>query len=82
MREVDGVIPDCETEAGCLIPMLSGQWHRLLEIRAVLADLKESVGAETVCRLYEVDRDDLAGLALIERELRNNDRRGKENQDG
>lgn len=53
-----------------------------MSIRGLLADLKESVGAETVCRLCEVDRDDLDLLAVVERELRDNEKSAGVNQDG
>lgn len=64
------MIPDCELESGCPIPDLSAEGARLLGVRDLLAELKESVGPETVCRLCDVDREDLALLAVIEQELR------------
>ncbi len=41
----------------------------MLEIRALLNTLRGVIDPGTVCRICEVDRDDLELLALVETEL-------------
>lgn len=66
---MDGITPDCETEAGCRIPRLSPPGERVMQIRGLLMALAPTVDPGTVCRICQVDREDLTLLALIENEL-------------
>lgn len=67
---MDGIIPDCETDRGCLIPELEQEGRRILEIRSLIVRLAGVVDAGTVLRMAAADLDDLALLAVVEDELR------------
>lgn len=79
-REVDGLIPDCETDVGCIIPRLSDDGQRVMGIRDLLLDLHPLVDPGTVFRICEVDREDLELLALIESELKEQAKRRGDGQ--
>ncbi|TLM66007.1 MAG: hypothetical protein FDZ69_07440 [Deltaproteobacteria bacterium] len=74
-REIDGVVPECETGECPVVPMLQ-ESARILGIRDLLVGLDGLVDAGTVCRLTDVDLDDLRLLAVVENLLREN-RRGE-----
>ena len=65
-REIDGDIPDCETEKGCKIPPLSERGARVLAVREKLVKLKDLVDPGTILFMYAVSVDDLNLLAEIE----------------
>jgi len=77
---VDGVIPDCQTAIGCLLPELDKKNRRLLEIRSMLVRLHGLVDPGTICKMMEVDRDELEILATIEEHLREDRERGQGHQ--
>jgi hypothetical protein len=69
---VDGLTPECETDVGCPVPPLPGGAVRIMEIRSLLVRLQGAVDPGTICRICEVDRDDLELLAIVEEELKAN----------
>ena len=68
-REIDGDIPDCETERGCKIPPISARAARVLALREKLMRLKDLIDPGTVLALYGADVGDLDLLAAAEREI-------------
>ena len=66
---MDGIPPDCDTDAGCRIPALTPAGERIMQIRGLLVSLAPTVDPGTVCRIWQVDREDLTLLTLIETEL-------------
>jgi hypothetical protein len=62
----DGIQPDCETEEGCKIPPLGPDERRLIEIHEKLVALRDLVGPEIIMQAYEVTKEDMDMLALIE----------------
>jgi hypothetical protein len=66
---VDGIEPECIAGVGCPIPDPGAAGSRVLEIRALLNSLRGVIDPGTVCRICEVDRDDLELLARVETEL-------------
>lgn len=77
---MDGIAPDCMAEAGCPIPQLDETGQRILQIRGHLVTLQPTVDAGTICRIHNVDRDDLDLLMVVEEQLREQVR--KEPDDG
>jgi hypothetical protein len=65
-RHMDGHIPECETEKGCIIPPL-GEWGvKIMGIRDKLAKLTHLVGPAAVLRASRATPDDLDLLAKAE----------------
>ena len=67
---MDGIEPECETGAGCPIPDPGEVGARILGIRGLLVRLSNLVDPGTVCRICNVDIEDLELLALVEDELK------------
>ncbi len=65
-RQIDGDVPRCETEQGCIIPSLEGTGARVMAMRERLTSLKGLVDSGTVLALYEATREDLEMLAKVE----------------
>jgi hypothetical protein len=65
---VDGIAPDCETEAGCCIPALDEAGARIIAVHEKLRSLGELVGRGEILRMYGVTIADLELLELVERE--------------
>lgn len=63
--EVDGFQPDC-VDGDCLIPKLEPAASRIMAIRTLLIGLNQIVDAGTICRLANVDADDLHLLNIVE----------------
>jgi hypothetical protein len=70
IEEKDGVDPDCKTGRGCLIPPLGTEEARVMELRAMLINLKDLTGPEAVLRMHGATRGDLHLLAAVEEEMR------------
>lgn len=68
-EEIDGAIPDCRTEKGCLIPPLSETGARIMQVREKLMKLKDLVDPATILRMHGVTLDDLDLLAAVEEML-------------
>ena len=77
MLEVEGIEPECDR---CPVPPVTLQGQRILEIRARLVQLHELVDGGTILRLYEVTREELELLAVVEGEIRSQTK--NEAQDG
>lgn len=69
-RRVDGIEPECIAGPGCPIPPPGDEGSRILATRDLLLRLKDLIDPGTVCRMCNIDRDDLELLALVEDELR------------
>lgn len=74
-QTVDGVIPDCESGKGCLIPLVPEYSQRLLTLRGVRVALKNLVEPRIIFREFEREHGeltwfDLELLAAVETELR------------
>lgn len=72
---MDGIIPLCRTEQGCLIPQLRPAGERVLTFRAMRVRLAELVDPGTVSRAFArefgpLEWDDLELLAITEDELK------------
>jgi len=67
---MDDVAPNCKTERGCLIPRVDEEGRRILEVRRLLLSLGDLIDPGTVCRICNVDRDDLELLARIQETVR------------
>ena len=68
---VDGIVPDCKTDAGCLIPPLPENGKRVLSLRSMRVALGKLIDSGTVCRAFEsefgpLDWHDLSLLAAVE----------------
>lgn len=68
---MDGIAPDCETEAGCLIPPLPENGSRVLNLRSMRVALGDLIDPGTICRAFEsefgaLDWHDLTLLADVE----------------
>jgi hypothetical protein len=62
--------PICKTPGGrCPIPKVISEAQRLNQIRNLLINLKDRVDAGTICRICQVESDELLMLAEIEAEL-------------
>ena len=71
MQNVDGVIPDCETEGkACLIPPLCAEGARIMELYNTLRALSGLVDPGTVLSMYEAQKEDIEILVIIETELK------------
>ena len=66
---MDGITPECRTEAGCPIPALEQEGRRTLEIRSMILRLKGLIDPGTICRICSVELSDLELLAIIEEQL-------------
>lgn len=66
---MDELTPECETDAGCPVHQLPAGAARIMEIRSLLVRLQKAVDPGTICRICDVDRDDLELLAIVEEEL-------------
>lgn len=80
---VDGIVPDCKTDAGCLIPPLPENGKRVLSLRSMRVELGDLIDSGTVCRAFEsefgpLDWHDLSLLAAVEDVLNSS----KESNDG
>lgn len=62
--EVDGHLPDCVTGT-CMIPPLSPGGIRIMTIMGLFERLNPVVNMETICRLEDVDGEDLRLMAII-----------------
>jgi hypothetical protein len=82
-RQVDGHIPECETEKGCIIPPL-GEWGvKIMAIREKLVRLARLVCPAAVLQASGATPDDLDLLAKAEEAVdRLNPRGGKGGTDG
>jgi hypothetical protein len=67
---VDGLTPACLTESGCVIPALSEDGRRAVDLRGLLLRLRSVVDAGTVCSYFGADLETLELLAIIEDELK------------
>ena len=76
--EKDGILPDCETDKGCVLPELAPAGARILKIRNMLVELHEIVDPGTICRMFDADLDDLELIASVEAEARRNQPKGKD----
>jgi hypothetical protein len=65
-REIDGDIPDCETDKGCVIPRLGERGGRIMAIREKLMKLKDLVDPGTILAAYGATIEDLDLLAKVE----------------
>jgi hypothetical protein len=65
-RVIDGDIPACETEKGCLIPPLSENGARVMAMRQMLIRLKELVDPGTILAMHGASLHDLEMLAEAE----------------
>lgn len=75
---MDGAIPDCEVEGkSCLIPSLTDQGRRVMEIHSMLRSLCGLVDSGTILQMYEAQKEDIEYLALVESEIRKNSKQGK-----
>ncbi|GER92689.1 hypothetical protein A45J_0407 [hot springs metagenome] len=81
-EEIDGAVPDCRTEKGCLIPPLDEQGQRILEIRDRLITLHDIVDAGTILRLYDATKEDVEMMAIVEKELKMLREDNSEGKDG
>jgi hypothetical protein len=68
-QELDGILPSCKTDEGCLIPVLHPRGARALEIRSALIRLHRLKIGPGILNLYNATLDDLELLALAEDEL-------------
>jgi len=57
----------------CWIPPLDEAGGRIMEIRNKLITLGERVGPDTIIKMYEVTKEDLALLEFVETELKPKD---------
>ena len=65
-REIDGEIPDCETDKGCKIPPLTERGVRVMAIREKLMKLKDLVDPATILATHDVSVEDLDLIAAAE----------------
>ena len=68
-REIDGDIPDCETERGCRVPPLTERGARVLALREKLVHLRRLVDPATVLAIYGAGPEELDLLAAVEKDL-------------
>lgn len=66
---MDGLLPDCQTAAGCLIPPLDPGTSQVLDIRDKLIRLKNMGIGDSILKLYGATVDTLELLAIAEDEL-------------
>ena len=79
-QELDGILPDCQSDAGCLIPRLHPLGARAMNIRDKLVRLHRlKIGGE-ILRMHGATLEDLELLALAEDEL--NAKEGADNGNG
>lgn len=71
-EKIDGVIPDCQTDKGCLVPPLDEDAQRVMNIREKLITLKELVDPGTILRMHNATREDIEMLAAVEEEMKKN----------
>ena len=69
MQEVEGIEPECCT---CIVPPVSPEGQRVLELRGMLTRLHELVDSGTILKMYGVTREELEMLAIVEAELAKN----------
>lgn len=74
---MDGITPDCQTPAGCLIPTLEAEGRRVMEIRDLLGKLHNVIDSGTICRICDVDLLDLQLLAIAEEILKEGTKHGE-----
>lgn len=67
IEEIDGVTPQC---GACLIPPLSPDEARVLEMRGMLISLKDIVDSGDILRMYSATKEDLEMLKVIEDEFK------------
>lgn len=70
-QTIDGVVPGCDTDRGCLIPSLDPEEHRIAEMRRKLIVLKELIGPDAILKMYRATKRDIEMLANIEEEIKN-----------
>ena len=71
MQEQDGIDPDCEREGkACLIPPLTEQGQRVMEIHSMLRALSGLIDSGPILSLYEVTKEDLEYLVIVQTELK------------
>lgn len=68
-QELDGLVPDCQTEDGCKIPRLHPAAARAMEIRDKLIRLHRLKIGPAILDRYQATVEDLELLALAEDEL-------------
>lgn len=67
---MDGIVPDCQTGVGCLIPDPQFEGRRILELRKLIIKLAGLVDAGSVLKIAEADLDDLILLGAVEELLK------------
>lgn len=67
---MEGELPLCQTGRACPIPVLRPEAQRVNDIRGLLVSLHDLVGPETICRICNVQSDELLLLAAVEDELK------------
>lgn len=67
---MEGEPPLCQTGLACPIPVLRPEAQRVNDIRGLLVSLHDLVGPETICRICNVQSDELMLLAAVEDELK------------
>ena len=67
---MDGILPECQTETGCVIPALNSASGRVMKLRSMLVRLHEIVDPGTICKMFNATLEDLELLAMIEDELK------------
>lgn len=81
-EEIDGAVPDCQTDKGCLIPQLDEQGQRILDIRDRLITLHDIMDAGTILRMYDATKEDIEMLAIVENELKKLRKNNNDGNDG
>lgn len=75
---MDGITPDCQTAAGCIIPKLDPEGRRVMEIHDLLTSkLTDLVDPGTICRICDVDLVDLKLLAAMQEILSEGTKHGE-----
>ena len=72
-REVDEIVPDCETAAGCIIPPLAPAGARVMELWGLINRLHEYGATATILERYEVTKEELELLAVVAGEVSRNE---------
>jgi hypothetical protein len=68
-QKIDHVTPQCETEAGCPIPPIDGLAERIVIIRNALYWLRDIAGPAVVVEKYQITKDELDILAMVEQKV-------------
>jgi hypothetical protein len=65
-RELDGIIPECETDSGCPVPSLLPGSARAVEIHEKLACLHRLNIGSAILEMYGATVEDLELIVVIE----------------